>query len=164
MRGYASLDMSPTRPRLRCRRHLATRPLRVTGKLIDRSCDEFWSICAAARHSICGLSPTRYAALLAARYVPQGGTLWTDHITEKFIDLKQIAFYKIYICAGLSISWRQRRGGCRRLLAIRPLRMSLSLKVYFRAGLSISWRRWRTCAAIGLNRGFAVSKTTGGKE
>ena len=39
----------------------------------------FMSICAAMRHSICGLAPTRYARLhfaRLARYVPLRATLW----------------------------------------------------------------------------------------
>ena len=38
------------------------------------------------------------------------------------------------------------------------------MKARSRTGLLISSRRWRTCAAVLHDRGFAVSKTTGGKR
>ena len=42
------------------------------------------SICEALPRSIYGLTAIRYAALRAARYVPQRGTLWTDNINKRW--------------------------------------------------------------------------------
>ena len=68
-----------------CHRHLSVRPLRLNRNIDYCSCDKFMSICLPSANSIYGLTAIRYAALRAARYVPQRGTLWTDHITENFL-------------------------------------------------------------------------------
>ena len=79
------LSISSRQRRGGSRRLLATRPLRVTGKLIDRSCDKFMSICLPSANSIYGLTAIRYAKFRCAhfaRYVPLCGTLWTDTINR----------------------------------------------------------------------------------
>ena len=53
--------------------------------------------------------------------------------------------------------------GCLKTHPVRPCRVFLNLKFVLAQGFNLL-RRWRTCAAIGLNRGFAVSKTTAEKS
>ena len=59
------------------------------------------SICAAKRHSIYGLTAIRYAAFRAARYVPQCGTLWMNHINKNMIPPVSDCFvHKVYLRTG----------------------------------------------------------------
>ena len=127
-----------------------------TGKWADRSCDGFLSICEAMPRSICGLAPTRYAKFRYAhfaRYVPFHGTLWTAHINKWYVRPKLFLLVKNTLALGFQS--RRANAGVPPAPFCTPGPTCSLLKICPRTGFF---------AAIGLDRGFAVSKTTGGKR
>ncbi len=94
------------------------------------SCDVFMSICEALPRSICGLAPTRYAALRAARYVPFHGTFWIETHWKQY-GHKSMAFdlfssntngrvwgICLHLCFNMAGQKRRKKQGTRPFISI----------------------------------------------